>query len=141
MTYLYTRNEGKIVNLTKQEITNGSYQAVCRRQAAQCKMLAEFGFKKENVFIVSETKPGMLETFLLRNRVDFFATSQNTLENNLSLLKDQREIDFHNLKNPPIVQVIKLTDKLDYLAAPNSIDPDLLIKIKAALKDFKLPKP
>jgi hypothetical protein len=104
-------------------------------------MLAEFGFKKENVFIVSETKPGMLETFLLRNRVDFFATSQNTLENNLSLLKDQREIDFHNLKNPPIVQVIKLTDKLDYLAAPNSIDPDLLIKIKAALKDFKLPKP
>lgn len=139
VTTLFTRNDEAHKNLSKQQITTGAFKAVCRLKSAQCKMLKDYGFKDDNLFIMSETKPGMLENFIMRGRFDFYASNFRTMNTNISILSNQPNFDLLIKTNPPIIPVSTLNRNLDYVAAPKSIDPDLLVKIKKALQNFTLP--
>ncbi len=137
-TFLFARNDKKLLKLTRQQIIDGPYTSVCSQLSVQCDYLLEFGFSKEKIITIIETKSTMLETFVLRGRADFFALKKGPLNENLIKLADQQIIPSLTNKPDIFVPMFKLASNPSYLAAPRSINPDLLVKLKAVFKNFPL---
>lgn len=129
--HLFTRNDPKLLSLTKEEVLAGPYTSTCRAQSAQCIMLAKFGFPEDRILKITDSNLGNLEELILRKRSDFLVgTKQREIEN----------LTLQGIQDTFLVHTFEISSTMDYLTAPKSIDSELLEQIKYALRDFTLPK-
>lgn len=128
--YLFTLNDRNHKYLTKQQIIDGPYNAICLIMSVQCEMLLEFGFQQNRVTMIAEANPGNLTSFILRSRTDFIVEYKSIIQNLLKELQAAPDT---------LTPLFELSTDFEYLAAPKSIDPFLLEKLRVALADFTLP--
>lgn len=136
---LYTRSDKILTKLTKEQIINGPYKAVCQINYAQCDMLLEFGFPAERITKIPNTNGPLLVNFVLRGRADFMAGYALTIKEDLYSLTANKNSPETDDRQPSLAPVFSLKARSNYLVASLNFDPDLLVKIKQALSSFKLP--
>lgn len=127
---LYGVNDPKNINLTKEDILDKKHTALCEIGTAECTILKQFGFGDDQIISnPSSTNQAQLELMVLRGRADYVLGFESDVKDNLKAL---------GLEEDAVIPVQKVMELEIYLAAPNSLQPELLAQVKNALKS-KLP--
>jgi polar amino acid transport system substrate-binding protein len=121
---LYSSN-GLATDDVMLDIKAGEFSAACYLESAQCTMLEQIGFPKDNIVVIPSQSVTAEEKLLLQARVDFILAFPSVIQHNLTVLgEDASKVTKHiSFDMPP-----------DYLAASKQVDPNLLEAMRNAVK-------
>jgi polar amino acid transport system substrate-binding protein len=122
---LISRKDPKFENLTKEQIIQGDYLAVCNVGSIQCKMILDFGFAEDKVVRVSGMSDIQKAKMVERSRVDFMIAELDVL--NLEIATD-------GILTDKFSSLMKLNQVSSYLASGHNIDPEVLKRLQEAAK-------
>ena len=117
---LITRNEPTMKNLTKEEIIQGNYIALCERNSINCNFLAEYGFSKNRIEVVNGKSYADIGHMLLRGRADFTFSA---------IASKPEYLAGTDMKSDQFAVVWDRGPLISYLAASKGLDPRLLKRL------------
>ncbi len=119
---LITRNKAPWNQMSLKDFIKQDALAICELNSAQCDMLHQLGFRRDNILHLSTANEKTLTNMIVRERADIVFSTKT----DLTILNQQQPL-FH--------MVDEFTTSEFYLAARKNIRSDLLSKIQTASKN------
>lgn len=116
---LITRNQEPWNKMSMRDFIDQEAVAICELNSAQCDMLHQLGFSRDNIIQLSTSNEKTLINMISRERADIVFSTKTDLE-----ILNQQSDRFH--------MVDKLSTSEFYLAASKNLRADLLDKIKTS---------
>ena len=130
-SYLVARNEKEFLDLPIDinDITKiKKYKYGCLADSSQCFLLKKHGVDENQIISIRGESFAKLAQLLDRNRIDFFITEKEAI---------QPYADTYDIPKERLIPLVSLKEqRVSYLAGNKNLAPDIISKIRNALKEY-----